>query len=422
MFSKHKIGEFIKKDDRETSKKTNKGDLNVNVKSEEYIKEQIFSALNFYYPKCMDLENGGYVGEMLDDGTIVDVKTKHLVATSRHIYTFSVGALLDGPEWCKEAAEHGLRFLQSFHLDKENGGYFTELSGQEVADSSKNAYGHAFVLLAASMAAKAGISGSEKVIEDVYQTMEKHFWEEEHRLYRDFANADWSNFSSYRGQNANMHSCEAMLTAYEATGDEKYLKRAHELAESVVNKLASQSGGWIWEHFDEQWKANFQYSNETNNETRDEFRPIGFVPGHQFEWCKMFVWLDKYQNEPGLVEKAETLFKDTWNKAWDEKYGGLIYSLTQQFEMIDDDKNYWVQAEAIAASAMLAARTGNEAYWDCYRQVFQYSHYYFIDHQYGAWYALLSRQNKKYSELKSPATKADYHPISACYLALREIK
>lgn len=394
----------------------------MNVKSEQYIKEQIFSALNFYYPNSLDHKNGGFVSELLDDGIVANTLTKHLVATSRHIYTFSVGALLDGPEWCKEGAEHGLRFLESYHLDKENGGYFTELSGQEVIDSSKNAYGHAFTLLAASMAAKAGISGADKVIEDVYQTMEQHFWEEEHRLYKDIANADWSHFSSYRGQNANMHSCEAMLSAYEATGDKKYLKRAHELAESVANKLANQSGGWIWEHFDEQWNADFQYSNETNNETRDEFRPIGFIPGHQFEWCKLFVWLDKYQNEAWLVDKAEALFQDTWNKSWDEKYGGFIYALTQQFDILDGNKNYWVQAEAIATCAMLAARTDNETYWDRYRQVFQYCDDHLIDHQFGGWYALLSRQNEKYSDVKSPATKADYHPISACYLALREIK
>lgn len=394
----------------------------VNVKSEEYINEQIFSALNYYYPNCMDLKYGGYAGEMLDDGTIIDARTKHLVATCRYIYSFSAGALLNGPEWCKEAAEHGIRFLQSYHLDKENGGYFTELSGQEVTDSSKNAYGHAFALLAVSMASKAEISEADKLIEDVYQTMEQHFWEEEHGLYRDIANADWTHFSSYGGQNANMHSCEAMLTAYEATGDKKYVNRARELAESVGNKLANQSGGWIWEHFDEQWNADYQYSNETNNETRDEFRPIGFIPGHQFEWCKLYVWLDKYQNESWLVGKAEVLFQDTWNKAWDEKYGGLIYALTPQFEMMDDDKHYWVQAEAIAAAAMLAARTGNETYWKCYKQIFQYCHDHFIDHQFGGWFALLSRQNEKYSDVKSPVTKADYHPISACYLALREIK
>ena len=46
--------------------------------------------------------------------------------------------------------------------------------------------------------------------------------------------ADWSALSPYRGQNANMHACEAMLAAYEATREPRYLERAATLAEHVT--------------------------------------------------------------------------------------------------------------------------------------------------------------------------------------------
>ena len=38
--------------------------------------------------------------------------------------------------------------------------------------------------------------------------------------------ADWTQESSYRGQNANMHACEALIAAFEATNEQKYLDRA----------------------------------------------------------------------------------------------------------------------------------------------------------------------------------------------------
>ena len=46
----------------------------------------------------------------------------------------------------------------------------------------------------------------------------------------------------YRGQNANMHACEAALWAFEATGKiDPYLNRARTLAHSVAKNLASKT-------------------------------------------------------------------------------------------------------------------------------------------------------------------------------------
>lgn len=50
--------------------------------------------------------------------------------------------------------------------------------------------------------------------------MEQRLWVA-YGLYADKAAGDWQ-IKPYRGQNANMHSCEAMLTAYEATGSLRF--------------------------------------------------------------------------------------------------------------------------------------------------------------------------------------------------------
>lgn len=60
--------------------------------------------------------------------------------------------------------------------------------------------------------------------------MEEHFWEPQHKVYKDEISEDWSVVSPYRGQNCNMHACEAMILAYEVTNDKKYLTRAMEVA------------------------------------------------------------------------------------------------------------------------------------------------------------------------------------------------
>ncbi|PAD25583.1 hypothetical protein CHH62_11380 [Niallia circulans] len=75
-------------------------------------------------------------------------------------------------------------------------------------------------------------------------------------------------------------------------------------------------------------------------------------------------------------------------------------------------------SEAIAAAALLAAKTKNQKYWDYYNQLFTYSAQYFMDHEHGGWYTLLNRENEKYSNVKTSPPKTDYHPVSACYQSI----
>ena len=38
-----------------------------------------------------------------------------------------------------------------------------------------------------------------------------------------------------------------------------------------------------------------------------------------------------------------------------------------------------------------------------------------VDHEHGAWFRILGRDNRKLSDEKSPAGKVDYHTMGACY-------
>ncbi len=86
------------------------------------------------------------------------------------------------------------------------------------------------------------------------------------------------------------------------------------------------------------------------------------------------------------------------------------------------DKYFWVQAESLAAAALLAVRTGNPAYWDWYDRIRAYSWQHSVDHEHGAWYRILSQDNRKRSDEKSPAGKTDYHTMGACYDVLRALE
>ena len=74
-----------------------------------------------------------------------------------------------------------------------------------------------------------------------------------------------------------------------------------------------------------------------------------------------------------------------------------------------------------AAAAVLGQRTGKEVYWRWYDTLWDYCWRYWIDHQHGAWYRLLTRDNVNTTDEKSPAGKVDYHTMGACHEVLNVI-
>ena len=388
-------------------------------RSPEFLIGHIHSILAFYHPRCIDRQRGGFYQHFRDDGSIYDPDTRHLVSSTRFVFNYAMAARHFGDPDYRQAAEHGIRFLRQQHRNPATGGYAWILDRDRVRDATNHCYGAAFVLLAYACALQSGLTEAREYLDETYQLMAQRFWSDRDRLYRDEISPDWGTVSPYRGQNANMHSCEAMLATYETCGEERYLDRAHTLARRVTRDLAALAGGLVWEHYDESWQPDWDYNRE---DPRHLFRPWGFQPGHQTEWAKLLLILERYRPEDWLVPTARALFDTALERAWDPDYGGICYGFDLEGKICDGDKYFWVQAESFAAAALLAVRTGEERYWEWYQRIWEYSWRHLVDHQYGAWYRILDRQNRKYDDLKSPAGKTDYHTMGACYEVLRALR
>lgn len=384
--------------------------------SPDFLLAHMREIMDFYYPACLNRGDGGYYNEYRDDGFITDRVNQHIVSTTRFIFNFSLASGLFGRDDFKAAAAHGLSHLSDVHRDPEHGGYFWTLDRRAPGDATKHCYGHAFVLLAYAMGLKAGIAGMRDRLEETYALLEQRFWEAEHRLYKDEISRDWKTVSPYRGQNANMHMTEAMLAAFEATEDVKYLDRAEILARRITVELPRQAQGVVWEHYDENWSVDWEYNKDN---PRHLFRPYGYQPGHMTEWTKLLMVLERHRPKDWLLPTAVLLYETALARSTDIAYGGLHYSYGPDGRLYDLDKYHWVQCETLAAAAALAVRTGKARYWQDYDRLWAYCWRHFIDHQYGCWYRILSPDGRKLSDIKSPAGKTDYHSFGACYEILR---
>jgi len=386
----------------------------------EFLRGHIAQTMAFYHPRAID-PHGGFFHYFRDDGTVYDRSHRHLVSSTRFVFNYAMAALEFGDDAALrdeylDAARHGLRYLREVHRDPHSGGYAWTIRDGQPEDRTNHAYGAAFVLLAYASAVKAGLGEAAAWMDETWQLLEQHYWDATAGLYRDEADAHW-HFSDYRGQNANMHMCEAMLAAYQASGDVRYLDRALLLADHMTRRQAALAGGLVWEHYDARWAIDWDYHKD---DPKHLFRPWGFQSGHQTEWAKLLLTMEPLlrahgRDEAWLLPTARQLFDTALARAWDNEYGGICYGFAPDGRVCDDDKYFWVQAESLAAAARLHARTGAAVYDDWYGKLWAYAWQHFVDHRHGAWYRLLSRDNRKLSDEKSPAGKTDYHTMGACH-------
>ncbi len=387
-------------------------------RSAAFLREHANWVMGFYNPRATDT-SGGMYHYYLDDGTVFDQRTRHLVNATRFVITHAMLYRLTGAAHYQAGVHHAVDFLRNAFRDPDTGGYAWMIDWHDgratVLDDTRHCYGMAFVMLAYAHASTCGVEPAQGWLAETFDLAEKHFWEPSAGLYADEATPDWT-LSRYRGQNANMHACEAMIAAYAATGEARYIHRAECLAHNITCRQAALANGLVWEHYHQDWSVDWDYNLHDKSNI---FRPWGYQSGHLTEWAKLLLQLDTHAPAAWHVPRAIELFNAGVNTAWDAKHGGMHYGFAPGGSICDADKYHWVQAESMAAAALLAIRTNDPAYWVWYEKIWAYCWAHFVDHQQGAWFRILDPANLNHTREKSPAGKVDYHNIGACFDVLR---
>ncbi|WP_461190610.1 AGE family epimerase/isomerase [Trueperella pyogenes] len=295
-------------------------------------------------------------------------------------------ATLRGDESAREFAAHGVTSLRENFYDVAHGGFFANLAyatGKPATDGDvrKAAYAHAFVLLAACSAMQADVAGARELYELAVDA-HAHFWEAEFGLVCESFDRGFTLSEAYRGANANMHTLEAMLAAWDATADPRWLDKAGSILTFILGE-AERIGWRIPEHFDATWT---QLPDFNKDRPADPFRPFGLTPGHGIEWARLALqyWAARTAYDaaqgPSAYEKtdaspsastgaidllpgqARALFGQAIADGWcADGEPGLVYTTDFAGSPVVHERMHWTICEAMSAAAALAThaqRTG----------------------------------------------------------------
>lgn len=361
---------------------------------------------------------GGYfeldeAGRPMAPGTDGDLSpSRNLHITTRLVHAFGIAALMGRPG-AANVVDHGMDFLWNGHRDAANGGYHWGIGYGVLTDPSKQAYGHAHVLLAGATAKAAGHPDADRLIADVTDILVSRFWEPTPGAVAEEFTADWRAIGDYRGQNSNMHLTESLMAAHEVTGETEYLRKAESIAALIVDRHARAMDWRLPEHFDGAWNVTPDYVGNPM------FKPYGSTPGHWLEWARLLLqlWELGGRRLDWLPEAAKGLFHLAVTEGWDGERGGFYYTVGWGGRPSIADRFWWPVCEGIGAAHFLGSITGDRFYENWYRRIWDFAADHLIDRATGAFIPQLDAEGR--SATNPFYGRPDiYHSVQACLIPL----
>lgn len=331
-----------------------------------------------------------------------------------HVYAL---AHLAGRPGSAALVDHGLAALTGLFHDDAHGGWYAEVEPDGTPrDTTKAAYPHAFVVLAAASATAAGRPGARALLDAALAVQEDRFWDDDAGMVVEEWDRTFTDLDGYRGVNANMHTVEAYLAAADVTGDRVWLDRAVRVVERVVHGFARAHAWRLPEHFDATWTPLLDYNAD---QPAHPFRPYGATVGHWCEWARLTLHARAALEARGdtapawMVDDAAALLDAADREGWAvDGAPGFVYTVDPQGRPVVRERMHWVAAEAVAAAAALHRVTGDPRWDDLYTTWWEYVGEHVLDRDGGSWWHELGPDNRVSRTVW--AGKADvYHAVQA---------
>jgi len=371
---------------------------------EENLRETV---IDFWYPRCIDDEHGGYLLGFDAAGEPDGDERKMIVTQSRMVWFFArlVRGGYDEDGEFEAAARQGFDFLTEELRDHDHGGYYwtTERDGT-VIKPNKHMYGQSFVLYALSEYYRA--TGEERAREaavDLFELFESEAYDEEHGGYVEYFEPDWTPITeggtyldniepdwspkvevdaqlppSTKLMNTHLHLMEAFTTFYEATGHDLGGKRLAELLTINTNTVVRKDLGVCTDKYAADWEPLLG---------EEAYRIVSY--GHDIE----NVWLT--MDAANALDQPLTYYRDLYETLWDysleygydDDHGGFYFFGPFEEPATSRVKAWWVQAEALTSALRMYELTGDERYADAFRETYEFVDEHHVDREVGEWHS-----------------------------------
>lgn len=370
--------------------------------------------LTFWLKHSVDEQFGGFRGQISNDLTIDPLAHKGLILNARILWTFAKAFSVYGETAYLETGRRALDYLNRYFWDAHCGGLFWMVDhlGHPV-DTKKRIYGQAFTIYALAECHRAtGDEGALKRAIEIFSAIETASHDAIHHGYFETCERDWTLSSEQRLSKVDMEAAKSMNTHLHLLEAYSNLLRCHdnpelrrclkELIQVFLEQIIDRNTHHFRMYFDAEWNSQSDH--------------ISF--GHDVEGS----WLlceaaETLGDEPLLLEiKAEALkMAQAVLQQGIDSDGGLLYEANSS-GIIDTNKHWWPQAEAVVAFLNAYQLSGQARFYQAAVNTWEFIEKYIVDQKYGEWYWRVSREGvPNDDEYKVGAWKCPYHNARMCF-------
>jgi mannobiose 2-epimerase len=365
---------------------------------------------------------GGFVGQMTNEGKVIENAPKGLILNTRILWTFSALYIFQKNPVYQRIAKRAYDYLLQYFWDKRYGGVFWTLDRRgEPIEDKKQAYGQAFAIYALSEFHKAfGSSESIQKAKSLFDLTERYTRDDQNEGYietltRDLRISENQRLSEVdlaekKSNNTQLHMFEAYANLYEVWQDPLLEKRLETLLFIFITKIITKDTKCHCQlFFDEQWNPKSDH--------------ISF--GHDIESAWLLCRAAEILGNPKLLEamqkKCLSLAEAVYQNGLDNKKS-LFYEADSK-SIVDSDKHWWVQVEAVVGFLNAYQLSGYEKYLDVALNIWKFIEDYIIDRKNGEWfYKVDSKGLPDSKSLKVSEWKCPYHNVRGCIEIIKRIE
>jgi mannobiose 2-epimerase len=367
------------------------------------------NVLPFWMRQVPDEAHGGFLGQVGDDLTVDPVGPKGGVLNARILWTFAAAFRRYREPAYLETADRALSYLLSHFWDETHGGIYWMLDheGRPLADR-KQTYAEAFAVYGLSEYHRA--TGSAEALDravELYRSIEEHATDPVCGGYWEARARDWTTLEDVRlsekdrnspkSMNTHLHVMEGYANLLRVWDDQGLRDRLRALVEIHLERIVDVDSGHLLLFFDERW--------------RPVDRAVSY--GHDIEASWLVVEAADVLGDAGLREKAavvaERIARVAYAEGFDREHGG-VFAEKDDGGPLDDEKHWWMQAEAIVGFVNAWGLTGDTAFLEAAESTWRFVDRFLIDRTHGEWRWRVARDGGEIPGLsKVEPWKCPYH-------------
>ena len=378
-------------------------------KLREELAQELEHILKYWTEFCLDNEFGGFVGRRDHFNRQINGASKGVVLNTRILWTFSAAYnFTHNPEYLV-LADRAYQYINENFSDKQFGGLFWELDEKgEVLNSRKQIYAQGFGIYGFSEYYKA--SNNPQVLEKaiaLFESIEKYSYDLiEGGYFEAFAN-DWSVLEDFRlspkdanepkSMNTHLHILEPYTNLLKIWPNERLRKKTATLIRIFLDKIIDH-----WTHH-----FNLFFANDWKVQSSI----ISF--GHDIEGAWLLYEAAIVVGDQQLIDEVSKNLVQMVDVTLTDgcAVDGSVFNEKDTLSgHLDDDKHWWMQAEAMVGLAYAWKITGKNIYKNQLVNVWQFIRTNMIDWVNGEWFWRVDKNGIPIaSEDKAGFWKCPYH-------------